>query len=70
MPVPPRPLTFSCPCCGWQATTIPLSDCLAIGIDCHVICPKCRHTELDTRPATRQEVMKKRLSDFLRPCNP
>ena len=38
-----------------------------IGIDWHSTCPQCRSDALDCRLATRSEVMKKRLSDFLRP---
>lgn len=66
MPTQPQPRTFRCPACNWQGTTIPLSDCLAIGIDWHSTCPKCHSDSLYFRIATRSEVMKKRLSDFLR----
>lgn len=65
MPVPPQPRTFRCPACNWQGTTIPLSDCLTMGVDWHSNCPKCHHDALDFRPATRAEIMKARLSDFL-----
>lgn len=37
-----------------------------IGIDWHSTCPKCHSDVLDSRTATRSEIMKKRLSDFLR----
>ena len=66
MPIPPQPRTFRCQACNWQGTTIPLSDCLMIGIDCHSTWPKCHSDALDSRTATRSEIMKKRLSDFLR----
>lgn len=67
MPIPPQPRTFRCLACNWQGTTIPLSDCLLSGIDWHSSCPKCHNDALDCRLATRSEIMKKRLSDFLRP---
>jgi len=35
------------------------------GRDWFSICPECRHEELETRLATRAEIMKKRLANFL-----
>ena len=67
MPIAPQPRTFRCLACNWQATTIPLSDCLIAGLDWHRNCPKCHGDALDSRLATRSEIMKKRLSDFMCP---
>ncbi len=65
MPIAPQPRTFRCLACNWQGTTIPLSDCLADGRDWYSACPQCESDSLDCRLATRSEIMKKRLSDFL-----
>lgn len=67
MPMPPRPRTFICTACKWKRTVIPLSDCLMESRDWFSTCPECRHEELDTRPATRVEIMKERLANFLLP---
>lgn len=66
MPIPPRPRTFICPQCGWQHTTIPASDALQLNIDWFHHCPVCQHVELETRPASRVEIMRARLTQFLR----
>lgn len=66
MPLPPQPRTFRCLACNWQDTTIPQSDCLMIGIDWHNNCPKCHNSALERRLATRSEIMRTRLNDFLR----
>lgn len=67
MPMPPHPRTFICPACNWKRTAIALSDCLMEGRDWFSTCPECRHKELETRLATRAEIMKKRLANFLHP---
>lgn len=69
MPIPPQPRTLHCPACNWQGTTIPLSDCLVMGIDWYSSCPQCHNDALDCRLATRTEIMKARLSDFLQRPN-
>ncbi|MCQ4249133.1 hypothetical protein NA644_07395 [Pseudomonas stutzeri] len=65
MPIPPRPLTFSCPACSWQRTTIPLSDALLMGRDWFAHCPQCHHASLELRSASQKEIMKTRLAHFL-----
>lgn len=64
MPIPPRPLTFICPGCAWQKTTIPQSDALFIGRDFYGQCPKCKYEPLEGRLATRTEILKARLEDL------
>lgn len=65
MPLPPHPRTFICSVCGWKHTAIALSDCLMEGRDWFSRCPECRHEKLETRLATKTEIMKKRLANFL-----
>nr|WP_130910754.1 hypothetical protein [Pseudomonas sp. Sample_9] len=62
MPWPPHPFTFTCPECHWKKTMVPPSDALREGIDWFSICPSCRHTALDVRPASRLEIFKARLA--------
>jgi len=64
MPIPLRPLTFICPGCAWQKTTIPKSDALVIGRDFYGQCPKCGYEPLERRPATRTEIPKAKLKDL------
>ncbi|MDV6691876.1 hypothetical protein QO169_09265 [Pseudomonas aeruginosa] len=64
MPIPPRPLTFICPRCAWQKTTVPLSDALEVGRDLYVQCPKCKHEPLEGRLATQAEILKAKLVSF------
>lgn len=66
MPIPLQPHTFICPHCGWQRTTIPVSDAIQLNIDWFCRCPVCQHTELETRPASRAEIMRARLTQFFR----
>ncbi len=61
MPIPPTPITFHCPACGWCRTVIPRSDALRQGVDWFVHCPQCQET-LHQRPATASEILKARLS--------
>ncbi len=63
MPIPPRPLTFICPGCAWQKTTIPQSDALVIGRDFYGQCPVC-HKPLESRAATPAEILKAKLKDL------
>ncbi|VXC97537.1 conserved hypothetical protein [Pseudomonas sp. 8Z] len=65
MPIPPQPRTFLCNVCDWHGTTIPLSDCLVMGVDWYSHCPKCSNETLECRAATRTEIMRTRLNDFL-----
>lgn len=64
MPIPLPPRTFICSHCGWQRTSIPTSDALRLGVDWFSLCPSCQHTELETRPASRAEIMRERLNQF------
>ncbi|HBP6668260.1 TPA: hypothetical protein L6A99_11805 [Pseudomonas aeruginosa] len=66
MPIPPPPLTFICPHCSWQRTTLPKSDVFAIGLDYYIQCPKCGHEPVTQRRATTIDVMKARLEHLLR----
>lgn len=66
MPIPPYPRTFICSHCGWQRTTIPVSDTFRLEVDWFFQCPACQHTELETRPASRAEIMRERLAQFFR----
>lgn len=68
MPIPPQPHTTICPHCGWQRTSIPASDALQLNVDWFCRCPKCQHTELETRQANRAEIMRERLAQFF--CQP
>lgn len=65
MPIAPRPMSFVCPACGWKRTTLPISDALVLGRDWFGQCPACAHQPLDVRPATRTEIMRERLLEFL-----
>ncbi|EIU4789140.1 hypothetical protein [Pseudomonas aeruginosa] len=66
MPIPLPPLTTICPHCGWKRTSIPTSDALKLNVDWFCRCPICQYTELETRPASRAEIMRERLRQFLR----
>ena len=66
MPIPPPPHTTICKHCGWKRTSIPTSDALRLNVDLFCRCPACQHTELEIRPASRAEIMRERLSQFLR----
>lgn len=66
MPIPPQPHTSICPSCGWQRTSIQASDALRLNVDWFCRCPNCKHTELETRPASRAEIMRERLAQFFR----
>lgn len=66
MPIPLPPRTFICSHCNWQRTRIFTSDALQLGIDWFNHCPSCQHAELETRPASRTEIMRERLCQFLR----
>ncbi|ASD19957.1 hypothetical protein DZA07_32725 [Pseudomonas aeruginosa] len=66
MPIPPPPLTFICPRCSWQKTTVPRSDALLIGRDCYTSCPKCGTAPVVRRMATSIEAMRARLEHLLR----
>jgi len=61
MPIPPPPLTFHCPACGWCRTVIPRSDALFQGVDWFERCPQCDSQSLQRRPATAAEILKAKL---------
>lgn len=66
MPIPLPPRTFICSHCGWQRTRIFTSDALQLGVDWFSHCPSCQHAELETRLASRAEIMRERLAQFFR----
>ncbi len=66
MPIPPPPLTTICTHCDWKRTSFPTSDALKLNVYLFCRCPVCQHTELEIRPGSRAEIMRKRLSQFLR----
>ncbi len=65
MPMAPHPMSFVCPACSWKRTTLPVSDVLVPGRDWFGQCPVCARAPLNMRPATRTEVMRERLLEFL-----
>lgn len=66
MPFPPPPHITICQNCGWKRTSIPTSDALQLNVDLFCHCPICQNTELEIRPASRAEIMRERLRQFLR----
>lgn len=50
MPIRPTPTHYHCPACGWSKTVTPRSDALGPG-DFYDACPKCGHSDLESRPA-------------------
>lgn len=66
MPMPPRPFTLSCVYCSWKRIILPRSDVLVLGQDWFTTCPHCHTPSLERRSATRGEVFKARLEQFLR----
>ena len=45
MPLPPPPLTYDCPQCGWRKTTAPKSDALRPG-EFFACCSECGNRDL------------------------
>ncbi|MCB4793602.1 hypothetical protein LGR51_03655 [Pseudomonas sp. NP21570] len=66
MPIAPQPKTYICHNCCWKQTVIPLSDVLRPGRDWFASCPTCGNGQLNSRPATRTEILRTRLEEFLR----
>ena len=64
MPVSPRPFTLVCANCSWKETILPHSD-LAFGQDTLINCPACYTPSLERREASRQEILRTRLEQFL-----
>jgi len=56
MPIPPQPMTYHCPSCGWKRTVTPRSDCLVLGKDIFSDCPRC-HAVLAVHPASSIEIL-------------
>ncbi|SCY56242.1 hypothetical protein SAMN02927929_03315 [Pseudomonas flexibilis] len=65
MPIPPPPMTFRCPACGWKQTTHPRSDALAIGIDCFDRCPRCGHEDIECEYGDKTVTVLQRLIRLL-----
>lgn len=61
MPFKAPPMTCYCAKCGWQQTTIPVSDVLMAPHSC----PKCGHASLAHRLATTSEAMAAKLKGLL-----
>lgn len=64
MPVSPRPFTLVCAHCSWKETILPHSD-LAFGQDTFISCPVCHTPSLERREASRHEILRTRLDQFL-----
>ena len=65
MPLPPRPFTLVCSLCAWKKTILPHSDVLVLGQDWFTHCPQCHAPALEHREASRKEILKTRLEQFL-----
>lgn len=64
MPASPRPFTLVCAYCSWKKTILPHSD-LALGQDTFIGCPVCHTPTFERREASRHEIMRTRLEQFL-----
>ena len=64
MPVSPRPFTLVCAYCSWKETILPHSD-FAFGQDTLISCPVCHTPSLERREASRHEILRTRLEQFL-----
>jgi hypothetical protein len=65
MPPSPHPFTLVCACCAWRQTILPHSDFAVLGQDTLIRCPECQSPSLERREASRQEVLRTRLEQFL-----
>jgi hypothetical protein len=65
MPIPPPPMTFSCPSCGWKKPTTPRSDALVIGVDWFNHCPECGREDLTCEVASPPASALTRLKQLL-----
>jgi len=52
VPLPPQPLEIRCPQCGWQQIWRPASDALTVADLPPECCPRCKHADLEARPAS------------------
>jgi hypothetical protein len=59
------PLTFVCPECFWKTTVLPCCDSRPRVLPPPTSCPACHDLPLRYREATRKEVLKARLEEFL-----
>jgi Zn finger protein HypA/HybF involved in hydrogenase expression len=66
MPPPPRPFTLACRNCAWQQTMLPCSDLLKLNQDWFLECPQCRQPQLERRAASRRDILRARLDQFLK----
>ncbi len=51
MPIRPHPVEIRCPACGWQKIWQPASDALELSDLPPLHCPRCNHSELESRSA-------------------
>lgn len=61
MPFQAAPMTFVCAKCGWQKTTLPLSDVINVARNC----PKCGEGSLTHRLASKTETLMAKLGSLL-----
>lgn len=45
----PHPVEIRCPACGWHKTWHPASDALELSDLPPLHCPRCKHSELESR---------------------
>lgn len=64
MPVSPHPFTLVCAYCSWKETILPHND-LASAQDALINCPVCHTASLERREASRHEIIRTRLEQFL-----
>ena len=65
MPIPPPPMTFRCPECGWHKTVAPKSDVMVRGHSWFEACPECHHAPLERSPASVLELAMAKIRDVI-----
>lgn len=60
------PNTFICPVCRWQSTALFAGDGQLFDFYWFSSCPQCGCETLDSRPASRVEIMNARLEEFFK----
>lgn len=65
MPVSTRPFTLFCVHCSWKKTMLPCGDSSSSSHSAFSFCPECHIPSLEMREATRQEILRTRLDQFL-----
>ena len=64
MPIRPTPFVQRCSACGWEKLQAPASDALRPD-EYYLKCPRCKHSKLTTRRATRLEIWRVQLFPWL-----